>query len=131
MNKVVLIGRIARPLKTHWNGDMAIVHMTIAVDKETKRGEADFISVSVFGKQAETCERYLSKGRQVAVDGRIVTGSYEKDGRTVYTTEVIANRVEFIGSRNDGNGNAERSDESAYQDEQYKGFRAAEEDIPF
>lgn len=131
MNRTVLIGRIARPLKCHWNGDNAILHMTIAVDRETKKGEADFIPVTVFGKQAENCEKYLSKGRQVAVEGRITTGSYEKDGKTVYTTEVVASRVEFIGSKSDGDGNTSRSDESAYRNERYDGFAEAEEEIPF
>ena len=59
--------------------------------------KTSFIPIVVFGKQAENCDRYLAKGRKVAVNGRIQTGSYEKDGRTVYTTEVIANKVEFLG----------------------------------
>ena len=55
------------------------------------------IPVVVFNKQAENCDRYLAKGRKVAIHGRIQTGSYEKDGRTVYTTDVVANNVEFLG----------------------------------
>ena len=57
---------------------------------------ADFVPVTVWGKQAESCAEYLAKGRMVAVSGRITTGSYEKDGRTVYTTEVTAERVQFL-----------------------------------
>ena len=61
-----------------------------------------FIRITLFGKQAETFSRYLTKGRQVAVEGRIQTGSYQNQkGDTVYTTDVIVNRFEFIGSKSD------------------------------
>ena len=60
---------------------------------------ADFINIVVFGKQAENCERYLDKGRQVAIQGRIQTGSYKtQTGETRYTTDVVADRVEFLGN---------------------------------
>lgn len=109
MNQVVLIGRLARDPELRYspNTQTAVAHFTLAVDRErTQQGDeqnADFIRITVFGKQAETVDRYLSKGRQCAVTGRIQTGSYQnKDGQTVYTTDVIANRVEFLGGRNDG-----------------------------
>ena len=61
-----------------------------------------FLRITLFGKQAETFSRYLTKGRQVAVEGRIQTGSYQNQkGDTVYTTDVIVNRFEFIGSKSD------------------------------
>jgi single-strand DNA-binding protein len=79
---------------------MAVASFTLAIDRPVAAGrekQADFPRVTVFGKQAETCERYLAKGRQVAVQGRIRTGSYKnKEGVTVYTTEVVADRVEFL-----------------------------------
>jgi single-strand DNA-binding protein len=79
---------------------MAIASFSMAIDRPTSAGkekQTDFPRVTVFGKQAETCERYLAKGRMVAVQGRIRTGSYKnKEGATVYTTEVVADRVEFI-----------------------------------
>ena len=97
MNSVILIGRLARdPELSYTPSQTAVCKFTLAVDR-MKDDEADFIRITVFGRQAETSNRYLSKGRQCAVMGRIQTGSYKKDGRTVYTTDVIADRVEFLG----------------------------------
>ena len=110
MNSVVLIGRLARDPELSYtaNTQTAMCRFTIAVDRPRRQGEdqgADFIRVTVFGRQAETCDRYLSKGRQAAVQGRIQTGSYKnREGVTVYTTEVIADRVEFLGSGQGGQG---------------------------
>ena len=97
MNSVVLIGRLARDPELNYTQQQdPVAHFTLAVNR-TKEG-ADFIRIIVFGKQAENCDRYLSKGRQCAVHGRIQTGSYEnRNGDTVYTTDVIADRVEFLG----------------------------------
>jgi single-strand DNA-binding protein len=110
MNQVILIGRLTRDPEIRYTADqMAIAVFTLAIDRPVATGkekQADFPRVTVFGKQAETCERYLVKGRQVAVQGRIRTGSYKnREGATVYTTEVVADRVEFI----DWGDRAERS----------------------
>ena len=101
MNNVILIGRLTKDpeLRYMQSDNTAIAKFTLAVDR-AKKDEADFIRITVFGKQAENCDKYLKKGRQAAVQGRLQTGSYTKDGHTVYTTDVIANRVEFLG----GNG---------------------------
>lgn len=104
MNSVILIGRLARdPELSYTPQQTAVTHFTLAVDRMKKEDGADFIRVTVFGKQAENCDRYLRKGRQVAAHGRIQTGSYKnKDGVTVYTTDVIADRVEFLGGGQEG-----------------------------
>ncbi len=110
MNSVVLIGRLTRDPELRYTPDQnAIASFTLAVDRPfSKEKTADFIRIVVFGKQAENCERFLSKGRQAAVSGRIQTGSYkDKNGETRYTTDVIADRVEFLdwgdkSSRNEG-----------------------------
>ena len=108
MNNVVLIGRLARDPELSYtpNTQTAVARFTIAVDRPKRNGEdqgADFIRITVWGRQAETCDRYLSKGRQVAVLGRITTGSYKnREGVTVYTTEVTADRVEFLGGGQGG-----------------------------
>ncbi len=108
MNSVFLIGRLTRDPEVRYTAEsqMAIARFNLAIDRITRSGEekkADFPTVVAFGKQAEVCERFLTKGRQVAIEGRLQTGSYQnKDGVTVYTTEVIANRVELIGNRGDG-----------------------------
>ena len=110
MNVVVLVGRLARdPEIRYTNSGMAVCSATIAVDRNISREDrdagkqsADFIRLSIFGKQGETFSRYLTKGRQVAVEGRIQTGSYQNQkGETVYTTDVVVNRFDFIGSRDD------------------------------
>ena len=129
---------------------MAVCTFTIAIDRITRQGEekkTDFPRITVFGKQAENCERFLKKGRLVGVQGRLQTGSYtNKDGATVYTTDVVADRVEFLewGDRqpqNDGFGAQQYQSaparemapqEPAPQDDfTPDGFTAIEEDIPF
>lgn len=109
MNSVILIGRLARDPELSYtpNTQTAACRITLAVDRPKRNGDAqgadyvrsaDFIRVTVWGRQAETCDRYLSKGRQIAVMGRIQTGSYKnRNGETVYTTDVVAERVEFLG----------------------------------
>lgn len=105
MNVVVLIGRLARDPELRYipESQMAVCTFTLAIDRFTSgERKTDWPRVTVFGKQAENCAKFLTKGRQAAVEGRIQTGSYQnKNGDTVYTTDVVANRVEFIGSRND------------------------------
>lgn len=104
MNSVVLIGRLARDPELSYtpNTQTAVTRFTLAVDRPRRDGQdqgADFIRVTVFGRQAETSNQYLAKGRQAAVAGRIQTGSYKNQkGETVYTTDIIADRVEFLGS---------------------------------
>ncbi len=154
MNQVVLIGRLTRDPELSYtaNSQTAVAHFTLAVDRPTARrndGEqtADFIRITVFGKQAETSERYLSKGRQVAIHGRIQTGSYtNRDGARVYTTDVIADRVEFLGSGNGGGGRGGQGYDGGQRFDGGNGgdsfgqpdmgdlpdaFQAAEDDIPF
>lgn len=125
MNSVILIGRLARdPEISYTVNGKAITKFTLAVDRMKRNDEdpgADFIRITTFGPQAETCERYLAKGRQAAVMGRIQTGSYKgKDSQTVYTTDVIADRVEFLGS-------APQKSESFEE----VGFSQASDNVPF
>ena len=108
MNTVHLIGRLcANPELSYTQSQMAICRFTLAVDRPRRKdGEqgADFIQITVWDRQAENCGRYLSKGRQVAINGRIQTGSYtNREGQKVYTTDVVANSVEFLGSANSEN----------------------------
>jgi single-strand DNA-binding protein len=141
MNSVILIGRLTRdPELVYTPGNQtAVTHFSIAVDRPTAQGkerQADFIRITTFGKQAENCDRYLHKGKQVAVNGRIQTGSYKnKEGQTIYTTDVIANNVEFLGSSQQSTprqpDEAYSNSAPNYQDEMPDAFEATEEDIPF
>lgn len=102
MNKVILIGRLARDPEYRViaakSGDLPVATYTLAVNRI---GEgADFISVKAFGKNADFVQRYLQKGTKIAVVGSIQTGSYTKqDGTKVYTTDVVVERHEFVESR--------------------------------
>lgn len=101
MNSVTLIGRLTKkPELEYTAGNTPVTKFTVAVDRRKKEDGADFIRITVFGKQAENICRYMDKGRQVAVAGRIQTSSYEKDGRKVYTTDIIGEHVEFLGNAN-------------------------------
>ena len=106
MNSVILIGNLARDPELRYStgaNQTAICRFTVAVnDGYGEKQRTSFIQIVTFGKTAENCEKYLAKGRKVAVNGRIQTGSYEKDGRTVYTTEVVASNVEFLGGGQGG-----------------------------
>ena len=108
MNQVVLIGRLANDPELSYtpNNQTAVCRFTLAVSRMRREDPADFIRITVWGKQAENCERYLSKGRQAAVHGRIQTGSYtNKDGQKVYTTDVVVENQEFAESKASQEGN--------------------------
>lgn len=125
MNNVALIGRLVRdPELSYTTSQTALCKFTIAVDRQSKEEKtADFIRIVVWGKQAENCDRYLFKGKQVAVNGRIQTGSYkDKDGKTVYTTDVIANNVEFLGRK-------EPAEEAGYHTETLRDKPVSMEDL--
>ena len=105
MNKVVLIGRLTKDpdLRFAAGSGTAVTRLTLAVNRpfENQSGqrEADFINIVVWRKQAENVKKYVTKGSLIAVEGRIQTGSYEKDGQRVYTTDVVADNVQFLESK--------------------------------
>ena len=108
MNIVALIGNLTRDPEVRYTNDhMAIASFSIAINRPPKKdgseGGADFPRVTVFGKQAENCERFLRHGNKVGIIGKIQTGSYEKDGQKVYTTDIVADRVEFLGRPKEAN----------------------------
>lgn len=140
MNNVVLIGRLTRDPEVRYTPDsqMAIATFSVAIDRPGKRDQekkTDFPRVTVFGRQAENCEKYLAKGRLVGIQGRIQTGSYDKNGVTVYTTDVVANNVEFLewGDRPAGGGAKEQSPSRAEAPSEVpSGFQSmTDDDIPF
>jgi single-strand DNA-binding protein len=106
MNKVLLIGRLVKDPDVRYSQGqepMAIARYTLAVDRAIKKDReqtADFISCVAFGKNGEFAEKYLHKGTKIAIEGRIQTGSYEKDGHKVYTTDIVVEHHEFCESRN-------------------------------
>ena len=150
MNSVVLIGRLTRDPEVRYisESQMAVATFTLAIDRPVRSGQekkTDFPRITVFGRQAENCERFLAKGRLVGIQGRIQTGSYtNKDGQTVYTTDVVADRVEFLewGDRNNeragGGFQYQSQPQQSYQQPSGggmgipEGFQAIQDDdIPF
>jgi single-strand DNA-binding protein len=98
MNNVSLIGNLATEVDLKdLGGDRKVANFLLAVSRAT-RDEADFVSVSVWDRQAETCAQYLAKGRRVAVEGRLRSRSWEEEGKRRNAVEVVASRVEFLGS---------------------------------
>jgi len=111
------MGRLTRDPElryTQGENSMAIARFTVAVDRRGRRNQdngdqqtADFISCTAFGRTAEFVQKYFNQGRRILLQGRIQTGSYtNKEGQRVYTTDVIADDVEFCDSKNDNGGNA-------------------------
>ena len=124
MNKVILMGRLTRdPDVRYSDQSSAVARFTLAVDRRFKRDgdqqTADFISCVAFGKTGEFIERYCHQGTKLVVEGRIQTGSYtNRDGNKVYTTDVVAENVEFAESKaaaanNEGGYQAARTEPSS------------------
>ena len=100
MNTVVLIGRLTKDPNVRYSQDgKPSARYTLAVDRPFKSDSADFINCVAFGNNAEFTNKYFRKGMKVAVAGRLQTGSYQKEGQTVYTTDVVIDRQEFVESK--------------------------------
>lgn len=107
MNKAILIGRLTRdPELRYTSSNRAVCQFTVAIDRPftnqgTGQREADFINVVAWDKTGENVGKYMTKGRLIAVEGRIQTRSYDNnEGRKVYVTEVVASNVQFLESKN-------------------------------
>lgn len=145
MNNVVLIGRLTRdPELRYIPSGTAICTFSLAVDKGLSRDKkqemesknqptADFINIIVWGKIGENCANFLAKGRLVGIQGRIQSGSYEaKDGTKRYTTDVVANTVEFLERGDNANKSSGGFNDSPSDYSGIEGFHPADnDDIPF
>lgn len=124
MNQIIISGRLTRDpeVKFAQQTERSVCTFSIAVDDgygDNKR--TDFFNIVVFGKQADSCERYISKGSKVIIQGSARNDYYEKDGIKHYQTQVVAKRVEFLDSKKDAPSN----------DAPASGFRSVDEDIPW
>ena len=150
MNKVILMGRLTRDPEVRYSqgadSSMAIARFSLAVDRRGRRNngsdeqQADFLNCVAFGRQGEFVEKYLHKGTKIVLSGRIQTGSYtNKDGQKVYTTDIVAEDIEFAESKSSQGGNSNYSDNSgsgyAPQGSTDGGFMnipdGVEDDLPF
>lgn len=119
MNNVSLVGRLVRDPEVRYgqNESVSVAKFSLAVERKWKRdGEptVDFINCTVFGKSAEFTEKYFRKGMRVAITGRIQTGSYKnKDGQTVFTTEIIVESQEIAQSKSESNESSTDSNAEA------------------
>ncbi len=106
MNKVILIGRLTKEPELRYaaGSGTAVTRFTIAVNRQFKKDEADFINCVAWNKTAETIAQYFTKGRPIAIVGHMQTGSYDaQDGTKRYTTDVAVESFEFIGSNGQAN----------------------------
>ena len=111
VNRVVVVGNLTRdPELRHTPSGTPVCSLRIAVNTRRKDAsgqwadKANYFSVSVFGQQAENCAQYLAKGRPVAIDGRLEWREWEQDGNKREAVEIVADSVQFLGSRGDGDG---------------------------
>lgn len=111
VNKAIILGRLGRdPELRYMQSGQPVCKLNIATSRKyTNKNnemveETEWHRVSVWGKQAEHCNNFLTKGREVYVEGRLRTSSYDKDGQKHYTTEIVADTVQFLGGRGEGGG---------------------------
>jgi single-strand DNA-binding protein len=153
MNKVFLIGRLTKDPELRYTGsNIAVATFSLAVNRnfsnQNGEREADFINIVVWRKQAENVKNYLTQGSQVAIDGRIQTRSYDdQDGKKRYVTEVVADNVEFLGSKSSTKASNDMMDNpfqvenevdlktSDVKDDPFKDFgdeiKISDDDLPF
>ena len=102
MNKVILLGRLTKDveLKYTQTSNTPVSNFTIAVDRKYEKDKADFFNIVTYGKLAEVISKYIKKGQEIVVAGRLQTRNYDdKDGKRVYVTEVIADEVDFTSNK--------------------------------
>lgn len=139
MNKCILIGRLCSdPEPKQTPSGTSVSRYRLAVDRQRKQDEeqtADFISCVCFGKTADFANKYLHKGTKIAIEGRIQTGNYEKDGVKHYTTDIIVDRHEFCESRQASGGNTSPAPDVGYtapaSADDFTIMDDSNEDLPF
>jgi len=120
VNNVNLIGRWVREHDVAVVGQgVTVVKNTLAVDHPFKKDDSSFIRVVMFAKTGELANQYTGKGSKVAISGHIQTGSYEKDGVKIYTTDVIGSNIEFLDSKKDTSQNTSNGQSNTQQQQSY------------
>lgn len=132
MNKVILIGRLTKDVDFRkGDNDKVSARFNLAVNRRFKNAngdnEADFPSCVAFGKTAEFINNYFKKGSAIAITGRIQTGTYEKEGTKVYTTDVVIDEAGFVESKGNGNADSAKPDTKAPE----ASSNDEDEDLPF
>ncbi|KKL45199.1 hypothetical protein LCGC14_2358050 [marine sediment metagenome] len=143
VNKVILVGNLgADPDMRHTNSGASVCELRLAtneswIDKNKEKQEkTEWHRIVVWGKRADVCAKYLSKGRQIYVEGRLQTRDWEdKEGNKRYTTEIVANDVQFLGAKGGDGDSGRRTDSDragSGRDQGYGGGgSSSDDDIPF
>lgn len=137
MNKVILAGRLTKDIEVKYTQTgKAVARFILAVNrrvsKDKEKQQADFISIIVWNKLAEVCSKYLTKGSQILVEGHLQTRDYmAQDGSKRYVTEVIAQELEFMGSKVIAGNEQLQNQEQNISQEEITQDTATDEEIPF
>ena len=139
LNKAMLIGRLGRDPEVRYTPDgLAVANFSIATseewkDKSTgeKKERTEWHRIVAFGKLGEICGEYLSKGKQVYIEGRLQTRSWEKDGVKRYTTEIVATDMQMLGAKDTADTPRTFDNASTPQETMPPFAKAADDDIPF
>lgn len=133
MNKTQLIGRLTKDVVLRrTTSDKSVASFTLAVNRRSKDDGADFISCIAWNKTAETLAKYVHKGDRIGVCGRIQTRGYkDKDGKSVYVTEVVVDEVEFLESKKSENRTETAQNERNDAVDDLGGWDIDESDLPF
>lgn len=104
MNKFIGIGALTKAVEVRYTkNELKVANFTLAINREVKNKEgnyeADYINCVAYGNQADLVSKYLDKGSKVSVEGHIQTGSYEKDGKKTYTTDIVVEKIQFLDSK--------------------------------
>lgn len=143
LNKVTLIGNLGRDPEIRYSQQgLAVVNFSIATSEQwtdktsgEKQEKTEWHNIVVFGKQAETCEKYLSKGSQIYIEGKLQTSTYEKEGQTHYMTKIVASNFMFLGGKQDakGGGGHQKTDPGPannYQNQAHPGMTGGQDQMP-
>ena len=139
VNKVILVGNLGRDAELRYTpGGAPVATLNLATtevwnDKTSgqKQEKTEWHRIVLWGKSAESLSEYLTKGKQIFVEGRLQTRQWEKDGQKHYTTEIKADRIVLLGGGGRGGDRTERSDMGGYQDPMKEPAAVTDDDIPF
>jgi single-strand DNA-binding protein len=127
-SKTVLVGNLARDPESRQAGETTVTRLVVAVNDAYSKDKVSYVDVEAWGKLGEICQKYLSKGRQALVDGRLVQDTWEKDGKKNSKLYVKADNVQFLGSKDK---NSSPDSASAPAGNTAPSSTGSDEDIPF
>lgn len=138
LNRTVIVGRLTKDVDLRYTGNgIAVANFTVAINRpfsnQEGKQEADFINCVTWRKQAENLANYMQKGSQIGVDGRLQSRTYDdKDGKTVFVTEVVADSVQFLETKKQQqqSGNTGQSYSSPFEDNG-EPINIGNDDLPF